>query len=207
MKDDRLVVHGSAQRFVAPDVATLRLVVREIDPDQRAAFERCRPRINEAVARLQAVVGGDGEITTGTLSVEPFWEPSTEQEREQRVQEVTGPIAVECTAALAERVVAEAMALGPDQLHGPRYSVRDPSPVLDELLGEAVAAARRKAQRLAQAAERSLGRVVAVEERWRDGWDGDGFRTLSAGAASSEIDLRPAEMVLTATVRVTFALE
>src|SRR5688572_5433115 len=121
MQDDRMLVHGSAQRLVAPDVATLRLVVRELDPDQRAAFERCRPRINEAVAQLQAVVGGDGQVTTGTLRVEPYWEPSAEHEHGQRMQEASGPIAVECTAALAERVVAAAVALGPDELHGPRY--------------------------------------------------------------------------------------
>src|SRR3712207_1441163 len=192
MQDDRMVVHGSAQRSVAPDVATLGMVVRELDRDQRAAFERCRPRLNEAVARLQAVVGGDGEITTGTLRVERYWEESAEHERGRRVQEASGPIAVECTAAVAERVISAAIALGADELHGPRYSVRDPSPVLDELLGVAVAAARRKAQRLAQAAERSLGRIVAVEQRLGDGWDVDGVRGLTAGAAPPEVDLRPA---------------
>src|ERR671914_574958 len=101
MQDDRMVVHGSAQRLVAPDVATLRMVVRELDPDQRVAFERCRPRINEAVAALQGVVGDDGQVTTGPLSVEPYWEPSDEHEHGQRLQEASGPITVECAAALA----------------------------------------------------------------------------------------------------------
>ena len=203
-----MVVEGSARRSVAPDVATLRMVVREVDADQRAAFERCRPRLNEAVARLHAVVGDEGQVTTGTLRVEPYWEPSEEHHRGLRVQEAVGPIAVECTAALAERVLTAAVALGLEELQGPRYSVRDPSPVLDELLGEAVAAAQRKAQRLAAAAERSLGRIVAVEEGVRDGWgDEGGVRLLSAGAAAPEVDLRPGESTLTAAVRVTFAIE
>jgi uncharacterized protein YggE len=108
--------------------------------------------------------------------------------------------------ALAARVISEAIALGVDEVHGPRYSVRDPSPVLEELLGAAVVAARRKAERLAQAAERSLGGIVAVEERFRGGWEDDGVSVAGAAAEPAEVDLRPAELTLAATVRVTFAL-
>jgi uncharacterized protein len=207
MQDDRMVVHGSARRSVAPEVATLRMLVMELDPDQRAAFERCGPRMNEVVARLQALVGGDGQVTTGTLRVERYWEELPEEEHGQRVQAAAGHIAVECTPALAPPVISEAMALGVDEIDGPQHSVRDPSPVLEELLGEAVAAARRKAERLAQAAERSLGGIVAVEERFRGGWDDDGVRGAAAGAGPPEVGLRPAELTLAATVRVTFALE
>ena len=86
--------------------------------------------------------------------------------------------------------------------------MRDPSRVLAELLGEAGEASQRKAQRLAAAAERSLGRIVAVEEGVRDGrGDEGGIRLLSAGAAAPDVDLRPGESTLTATVRVTFAIE
>jgi uncharacterized protein YggE len=48
--------------------------------------------------------------------------------------------------------------------------VRDPSPQLEDLLVEAVDAARRKAEGLAQAAERPLGGIVAVEEQSRNAW-------------------------------------
>ena len=205
MQDDRLVVHGSARRSLAPDVATLRMLVRELDPDQRAAFERCAPRMNEVVARLRALVGGDGQVTTGTLRVERYWEEA-EEEHGPLVQAASGHIAVECTPALAARVISEAIALGLDEVHGPRYSVRDPSLVMEELLGTAVAAARRKAECLAQAAQRSLGGIVAVEERFRDGWDDDGGPQVAAAGAPPEVDLRPAKLTLAATVRVTFAL-
>jgi uncharacterized protein YggE len=206
VQDDRMVVQGSARRSVAPDVATLRMLVMELDADQRAAFERCGPRMNEVVARLRALVGGDGQVTTGTLRVERYWDECSDEEHGPRVQAASAPIAVECTPALAAPVVSAAMALGLDEVHGPRYSLRDPSPILEELLGAAVAAARRKAERLAQAAERSLGAIVAVEERSRDGWDDDGVREAAAAAAPAEVDLRPAELTLAATVRVTFAL-
>lgn len=207
MQDDRMVVHGSARRSVAPDVATLRLVVLELDADQRAAFERCGPRMNDVVARLRTLVGGDGQVTTGTLRVERYWEEVAEEEHGPDVHAAAGHIAVECTPALAAPVVSEAMALGVDEVDGPQHSVRDPSAVLEELLGEAVAAARRKAERLAQAAERSLGGIVAVEESFRGGWDDYGGVHEAAGAAGPpDVTFRPAELTLAATVRVTFAL-
>ena len=206
MLDDRIVVHGRARRSVAPDVATVRMVVMELDQEQRAAFERCGPRLNELTARLRALIGGDGQVTVGALRVEPYWEEPAEHERGRNVQAASGPVAVECMPALAARVISEAIALGVDEVHGPRYSVRDPSPVLEELLGAAVVAARRKAERLAQAAERSLGGIVAVEERFRGGWEDDGVSVAGAAAEPAEVDLRPAELTLAATVRVTFAL-
>jgi uncharacterized protein YggE len=53
--------------------------------------------------------------------------------------------------------------------------VRDRLPVIEELLGEAIGAARRKAERVADAASRSLGGVVAVEEAPDEGWDYGSF--------------------------------
>ena len=207
MQDDRLVVHGRARRSVAPDVATVSMAVRELDQDQRAAFARCGPRLNELAARLGDLVGGDGQVTVGPLHVEPYWEELAEDEAGRKVQAASGPVAVECTPALAARVISEAMALGVDEVHGPHYSVRDPSAFLEELLGAAIVAARRKAEHLAQAAERSLGGIVGIEERFRDGWEDDGLLGLAAAAGPAEVDLRPAELTLSATVRVTFALE
>jgi hypothetical protein len=53
--------------------------------------------------------------------------------------------------------------------------VRDRLPVIEELLGAAVGAARRKADRVADAASRSLGGVVAVEEAPYGRLDDDGW--------------------------------
>jgi uncharacterized protein YggE len=90
-----------------------------------------------------------------------------------------------------------------------RYSVRDPSHVRQELLAVAVSTARRKAERLAQAAERSLGAVVGVAELSSDSWTEDyGGMKLRAGPMSGdpEVDLQPADLELAVSVSVTFAL-
>jgi uncharacterized protein YggE len=89
--------------------------------------------------------------------------------------------------------------------------VRDRAPVIEDLLGEAIEAARRKAERVAEAASRSLGGVVAVEEaphgRWEDAGSFEGEEIVEPMSASpARLDLHPAEITLSASVRVTFSL-
>jgi uncharacterized protein YggE len=188
---------------VAPDVATLNVSVKEVDADPGAAFERCVPRLNEVIARLSALVGGDGQVTTGNVGVHRDYE--LEEEGPRVVHAASGEVAVECPPALAAQVIAQSAALKADEF-SLRYSVRDPAQVREELLAVAVSTARRKAGRLAQAAERSLGAIVGVEERsTSDIWQDDqGGIELRSGPA--EVELQPADLALAVSVRVAFAL-
>jgi uncharacterized protein YggE len=93
------------------------------------------------------------------------------------------PIAVECRPDVAAQAISEAIAAGVDRLSGPRFSVRDRSPVIEELLGEAIEAARRKAERVA---EEEIAEPMS--------------------ASSGHLDLQPAQVTLSASVRVTFSL-
>jgi uncharacterized protein YggE len=64
-----------------------------------------------------------------------------------------------------------------------------------------MADARRKAERLAAAAGRRLGRVRSVEA------ESDDRHTVEAFAVSGRPDVVPREQTVTATVTVVFALE
>jgi uncharacterized protein YggE len=205
----RAVVHGSAKRSVAPDVATLGLTIVELDEDQRAAFARCRARVGTIVPQLQALLDGDDRVTTGNLRVERYYDEP--EDRPERLFEASCPIVVTCRPEVAAQAVSEAVAAGVERLSGPHFSVRDRSPVIEDLLGEAIEAARRKAERVAEAAKRSLGGVIAVEEaphaRWDDAgsFEGEAIAEFTGGSPA-RLDLHPAEITLSASVRVTFAL-
>jgi uncharacterized protein YggE len=199
------VVHGTAQRSVAPDVATLGLRIHEIDEDQRAAFARCQARVGTIVPQLQALLDGDDRVTTGHLVVEQYYDEFRERERQERLFAASCPIAVECRPDVAAQAISEAIAAGVDRLSGPRFSVRDRSPVIEELLGEAIDAARRKAERAAEAASRSLGGVVAVEEASYGSFEPD-EEYIEPMSASAGFDPHPAQVTLSAAVRVTFSL-
>jgi uncharacterized protein len=191
--DDHVTVTGAAERAVAPGAATWRAEAVEVDDDPRAAFERCSSRLNAIVQRLD----GMGEVATEAVVVQPRWE-----ERGQAGAEATGAVRVRASAARAGDVAQAAMAAGADRLHGPRFEYDDAEGVRGELLGEAVADARAKAERLAAAAGRRLGPVRQIQE---SGPQRSGERALAAAVVESP-DVRPRELTVTAMVTVTFAL-
>jgi uncharacterized protein len=195
---DRIVVVGRAERAVAPDGALLTVRVVDVDDDRRAAFRRCGARVNDVVERLRAVVGRDGDVTTGQVSLELDHE-AFERDRASRQHAASCLIDVDCDPARAGDVVVEAVESGVDRLSGPRYLLRDGGGVTEQLLAEAVAVARRKAERLAAAADGSLGAVVAIEELREDGM-------AQAAAGGRRIDLVPASISVVAAVRVAFTL-
>ena len=96
------------------------------------------------------------------------------------------------------------MAAGADRLQGPQFEYERASEVRGELLGEAVADARAKAERLAAAAGRRLGQVEQIEET--DPERVPGVQRVMAATAEPP-DVRPRELTVTATVRVVFTLE
>ena len=102
--------------------------------------------------------------------------------------------------------MSQSAALKADEL-SLRYSVRDASQVREELLAVAVSTARRKAERLAHAAERSLGAIVTVDERMSGGgWEDEDGGMEVLRMASASVELQPGDVTLAVTVRVTFAL-
>jgi uncharacterized protein len=193
--DDHVTVTGTAERAVAPGAATWRAEAVEADDDPRTAFERCSSRLNALVERLD----GLGEVATEAVVVQPRWD-------ERGVAggaEAIGAVRVRAAAGRAGDVAQAAMAGGADRLHGPRFEYDDAAGVQRELLGEAVADARGKAERLAAAGGRRLGPVRAIEEAGPE--RSPGSVRLAAATVESP-DVRPRELTVTATVSVTFAL-
>lgn len=207
MLEDRVRVTGGAARVVVADIAKVTVRVSELDADPRAAYDRCAPRVNAVVRGLAEIVRDAGRVVPRTLTVHHEW-TEAEQQGGPRMHAASCPVAVEVAAERVGRVLAAAMDLGADAVDGLEYALRDPEPILDELLAEAVEAARHKAERLADAADRPLGGIVAIkepaDERWREAGARGDVRALSAGA--EEVGFEPAEIRLVKSVRVTFAL-
>jgi uncharacterized protein len=186
--DDHVSVAGIASRAVPPGTATWRAEAVEADDDPRAAFERCSARLNSMVERLATV----GEVATEAVVVQPRFE--------ERGPEAVGAVRVRCAAERAGEVAQAAMAAGANRLHGPRFEYEVEDEVREDLLADAVAHARRKAERLAAAAGRRLGPVRTVEEsRERE--------VVEMAAAAGGPDVRPRDQTVTASVQVVFGLE
>jgi uncharacterized protein YggE len=189
-----ITVLGSARREVQPDGVTWRADAVEVDSEARPAFDRCTARLNQLTEKLSDV----GAVTTEAVSVRP--ERDDEMGTRTGRVEAVGGVRVRADPERAGALAQAAMDAGADRLDGPRFVYDAAEAVHAELLTDAIGDARRKAERLAEAAGRRIARVHAVEEE-------DRYGAVVELSAHSEPDVRARGVTVTATVKVVFALE
>src|SRR5215218_875669 len=152
--EDRVDVEGTARRTVAADRVLWSLVVSEAGDVPADAFARAGERLDGLTRALRDGLGDAADVRTGALSVRPQHD---EHGRRLSAVDVSGQVTLEVPLAEAGRAAGAAMSAGADHLDGPRLQVREREAVAEALLGEAVEAARRKAEHIAAAAGRRLG--------------------------------------------------
>jgi uncharacterized protein YggE len=200
MDDDRVEVQGVARRSVAADRARWSLVVVESGDVPADAFARAGARLDALTRGLRDALGDVADVRTGALTVRPQHD---EHGRRLGAVDVSGQVTLDVPLAEAGRAAGAAMSAGADHLDGPALRVRDRDAVAEGLAAEAFAAARRKAEILATAADRRLGRVVSVADQS----DEPIARMELMSAGQSGPELAPEDAEIAASVRVVFALE
>jgi uncharacterized protein len=189
-----ITVTGIARREIQPDGVSWRAEAVEVDSEARPAFERCTARMNQLTETLSAV----GDVATEAVSVRPERDEDTAV-RTGRVEAVGG-VRVRADPGRAGELAQAAMDAGADRLDGPHFVYDAAEGVRSELLSEAVADARRKAELVAEAADRRIARVHAVEEEER-------YHGVVELSSSGDPDVRAREVSVSATLKVVFALE
>jgi uncharacterized protein len=195
MSDHTITVAGHAERRVAPEVAAWEVAVEATDREARAAYDRCAETAAVVVERLKAIA----EVETQTISLQPHYDPGTEG----LVSEATTDVRVRAPVAQAAEIAQAAIEAGAQRINGPTLSLGDRTAIELDVLEEAVGDARRRAERLAAAAGRPLGRVVSIDgDRHRAPFEEEGG-TLELRAGSMPVET--GDLAVTARVTVVFA--
>jgi uncharacterized protein YggE len=202
--EHRVEVAGRASERIAPDRAewTVRVIEREMDA--KMAFERCAARAHAVAEALELALGDDGWVITRGVRIGERWD--SRRQREQGF-EAAAAIRVMTPVARAGEAAEVAMDAGADGVEGPRFVVSDADERREALIGAAVDAARRKAERAAAAAGRRLGRVAIVLETDGLHHPGDDDVVYAVAASTTQPRVDSDELELSAGVRVTFELE
>jgi len=199
-----IVVSGKAERKVQPDRARWAISVDADAQSEQEAFNECSQRASELMDRLRVVAGDDGEVATAYVRVAPRWEA----DRKRYVgYEASTTVTAASPLDLAGKVAQAAMSDAVGRISGPGFEVSNEEEVKDGLLASAVAAARIKAERLAEAAGRELGRVVSVRERGiEEGPAGGLYATAMAldDSRAVEPEITAADQTIAAEVIVGF---
>jgi uncharacterized protein len=156
--DNTIKVTGHAQLRVVPTVAAWHLSIEATDDDPRVAYERCAEQASSIVEGLKTAA----ELETQRISVESAHEYDSGVMRRvghQASTIVAARVPVERAGELADL----AMASGATEIEGPKLGIGDRTAIELDALEQAVADARRKAERLAAAAGRALGPIMSIE--------------------------------------------
>ncbi|AXL93163.1 SIMPL domain-containing protein [Streptomyces sp. CB09001] len=155
---------GSGTVRAEPALARVRPAVDVLEPSPEQAFRRA----GEAVVRLREVLRGhgvpDASVSGSRLGL------SSEYDGHGGGRRLLG---YRCQASYSvetgalddlELLIADVVEAGAHRIDGVEFDVRDRPALLDEARRRAVAAARRKAQVYAEAADARLGPVLHIQD-------------------------------------------
>ena len=202
--EGRIVVTGTGRVTVEPDVADVRLGVSVARPTVALARAEAAATM-EAILRAIDVTGVDRrDVRTSSLSVQPRYDY-----REGQAPLLTGyelsnvaEVTVRDLARIGE-VIDGTLAAGATSMDGLSFRVEDPAPAEREALTRAMAAARDRADVLAEAAGLAIRGVVDVVEgdaARPPGPRGKAERMLMAADVATPIEAGSSDVTVTVTV-------
>jgi uncharacterized protein YggE len=204
-------VSGSARVGVTPDRVTFNVGVQTDAPTVDAAVAENSRRTADVLAALKKGGARPEEIQTSNFSINPLQDYTNGQRPRITGYQVMNNITVtRNNPADASRLLQAAVNAGVNQASGLSFIVSDPAKGRDEGLRKAFADARSKADLLAQAAGRKLGRALMIGE------GSPGFqppppmpmvRAMSAKMEAPDVPVESGQNELDFQVSVTFALE
>ncbi|KIC39697.1 SIMPL domain-containing protein [Leisingera sp. ANG-M7] len=202
----QITVNGESTLQVPPELATITLGVTEEAEEAAAAMAAVSQSMGTVIARLKEGGIAAEDMQTQQISMRPVWSQDRSYDSGGR-REITG---FEASNTLMVRVrdldglgpvLDKVLAAGANRFQGLSFAVSDPAAVIDQIRGEAVKDAIRKAQQLADAAGMELGPVRSITEH-----GGGGGRPMMAMemARSDAMPIEAGELSFTHNVSVVF---
>jgi uncharacterized protein YggE len=198
---DRLVtVTGEATVAVAPDMALIRVGVTSAGKTAREASDVNARQMTAVLAAIKDAGIGARDIQTSRLSLQPQYDPNRSGTARLLGFQATNQITVNIRDIdKLAGIIDQAIAAGANEMSGLEFVVSEQSKLLDQARDDAIADARRKAERYAKAAGVKLGAVTSISEEGSTPQPRL-IQAMRAGAAP----VAPGEQTLRAVVTVNY---
>jgi uncharacterized protein YggE len=208
-----LRVGGDGQIQVAPDHATVRVGATAQAEDASAAQDQVNQVMQKALASLREMGIAEEKIQTSDLSLWPVYDqPQPDDRGMMRPPNIVGyqasnVVSVELDDLTKIGAVIDAcVAAGANQLQGVQFGLRNDTRAKSEALRRAVAAARTKAEVLAQAAGLQLGALAELNEAGVDFQPPQPMRGRMAMEMAADTQVQPGQLTVTARVTLVYRL-
>jgi len=204
---ETVTVSGTGRVELTPDRATFSVGAQTTAPAVAAAVQENNARVAAIVAALKRLGATDRQLRTTQVSIYPQQEVGNGRTPKVVGYQVSNNVTVTVDdPAAAGKFLQAAVDAGANSVSGLSFTVSDPARGRDAALQAAYADARAKAEVLARAAGRTLGRAVTIAE-------GGGIRPpipyafeAKAMSRSADVPIEVGTEEVSFTVSVVFEL-
>lgn len=202
----QITVTGESTLNVAPELATIVLGVTEEAEEAAQAMAAVSEAMGAVISQLKDAGIASEDMQTQQVALHPVWSKGGSYNGDGR-REITG-FQASNTLMLRVRdleqlgsVLDRVLTAGANRFQGLSFGVEDPAAIADQIRGEAVKDAIRKATQLAEAAGMELGPVRSISEH-----GGGGARPMMAMemARSDAMPVEAGELSFSHNVSVVF---
>jgi len=158
-------VTGTGRVSLTPDRASFTVGVQTVAPSLAAATQENAARMTAILAALRQAGATDRELRTTGLSIYPQMAPEPGNKPRIVAYQVSNNVTVtRDDVATIGKLLEAAVQAGANTVSGVSFTVREPARGRDIGLQAAFAEAKAKAEILARAAGRTVGRALAITE-------------------------------------------
>jgi hypothetical protein len=204
-----LTVSGTGEAAADADIVTIVLGVETRSESAAEAVGDNARIMADAIEALKAAGVSEEEIKTSRFSIYPTRDWIDGRLSETVIFQVTNQVTATWDLSDGLEVGAlidAAVGAGANTVESVTFGLRDPSPVQEEALVEAVVDAMGKAGVISQAAGVSLGRILSISESGSAPIPMAESRAYLAADASAMTPIVPGDVKVTATVTITYEI-
>ncbi|GAB4251200.1 MAG: hypothetical protein Kow00129_12080 [Thermoleophilia bacterium] len=209
---DAVTTSGTGKVLASPDEALLYVTVETQASEAAAAVDENAQRMESVIQRLEEEGVPEEAIQTSNVTVFPEARHDPETNR-MVTDSYRATNTVQVTLRELERVgeiYSAAVEAGANNVRGPEWRLSEDSVAVQEALKKAAAAARGKAEALAEAEGLAVGEVVVMHEDAASippVFFGRGEEMAMDEAALAQTPVNPQDLEVTASVTITYRLD
>lgn len=202
MPGSTITVSGSAKSTERNKVASFTAGVSAINQNKQAAIAEVNQKTEDIINAVKQFGVPAEDIQTQNLSV---------YQRQERFDggeagdwRVNNTVSIKLKDADKASGLTEVLAqTGATNIHGPNFRIEDTSETENELLSSAIKDAQKKAELIAQASDRKLGKVITVSE----GNSAPRYGIMAEMGGGGGAPVEPGTSTVGKTVTVVFELK
>lgn len=204
-----LTVIGDGRVKADPDVAYVSAGVQSQGATAREAQDKNTTAMNAVLARIKALGIADGDVKTSGISLHPTFDRDPNKP--------TGFMANNSVSVTvrehrrAGEILDAAITAGANQSAGVQFGLLNDAAQRRAAIGDAVTAARQRADALAAAAGLRVTGIVSLIDESGGGavWPMPPNRAMASemAAAQADVPIQPGQLTITARVRIIYAIQ